>query len=276
MATPARPIVIGIFRDRALADQAIAELRQAGFRDDEISVAGHAAPARGLLDRLVDTLVGQDTGQDAGADRLHEALRGKGVSGDEAIYYQHELEAGRALVLVKSSSHQQEARALLHSYGAYDVSARPPQVEGDRIIPLRQEELGVHKQLVETGQVVIRKEVITEQKTITVPITREELVIERRPGTGQPSEHLEKVSETLDEVLPDGGSVRIVLREEQVRVEKYSVVKEEVFISKRKIQEIIHLADTLKREEAHSERMGQVTIQGNEDVRDSTQDDLSR
>jgi uncharacterized protein (TIGR02271 family) len=66
------------------------------------------------------------------------------------------------------------------------------------------------------------------------------------------------------------------MREEQVRVEKYSVVKEEVFISKRKIQEIIHLADTLKREEAHSERVGQVTIQGNEDVRDSTQDDLSR
>jgi uncharacterized protein (TIGR02271 family) len=122
---------------------------------------------------------------------------------------------------------------------------------------------------------VIRKEVITEQKTITVPITREELVIERRSGTGQPSEHLEKASETLDEVLPDGGSVRIVLREEQVRVEKYPVVKEEVFISKRQIQEIIHLADTLKREEAHSERVGQVTIQGNEDVRGSAQDDLS-
>ena len=276
MATLARPIVIGIFRDRALADQAIAELRQAGFRDDEISVAGHAAPARGLLDRLVDTLVGQDTGQDAGADRLHEALRGKGVSGDEATYYQHKLAAGRVLVLVESAEHQQEASALLHRLGADDVSAHPSHVENDRMIPLHQEELRVHKQLVETGQVVIRKEVLTEQKTITVPITREELVIERHPGNGQPSEHPGEASETLAEVLPDGGSVRIVLHEEQVRVEKYPVVKEEVFISKQQVQEITHLTETLKREEAHSECVGQVTIQGNEDVRDSTQDDLSR
>ena len=118
--------------------------------------------------------MGQDTGQDAGADRQHEALRGKGVSGDEATYYQHKLAAGRVLVLVESAEHQQEASALLHRLGADDVSAHPSHVENDRMIPLHQEELRVHKQLVETGQVVIRKEVLTEQKTITVPITSED------------------------------------------------------------------------------------------------------
>lgn len=263
MATTERPIVLGVFRDRSLAKQAIDELRRAGFRDDEISVDGHAARAGGLIDHLASTF----TGHEAGGGKLSDELVSKGVPENEADYYQHELEAGSTVVAVESYGHQQEARDILHRFGAYDGSSQ--QEEGDRVIPVREEELRVHKQGVATGEVVIRKEVITEEKTITVPVTREELVIERRPGPGQPSDQPVYQGEMPVEILKDGGTLRIVLREEQVRVEKQTVVKEEIFISKRQIQETRHIEETLRREEAHIEPVGKVNMHGG-DVEDAS------
>ena len=172
-------------------------------------------------------------------------------------------------MLVESYGHQQEARDILHHYGAYNASTRPPQVEGGRVIPVREEELQVHKQQIVTGEVVIRKEIVIEEKIITVPITREELVIERHsgpiPSSGQPS----NTDEMFDEVLKDGGTLRIVLHEEQVCVEKYPVVKEELFIRKRQIQETRHVSDQLKREEAHIECVGNVNVHNSEVDNDS-------
>jgi uncharacterized protein (TIGR02271 family) len=124
--------------------------------------------------------------------------------------------------------------------------------------------LQAHKQLVATGEVVIHKKVITEEKTITVPITREEVVIERRPGSGELPAQPVNEGENLEEALKDGGTLRIVVREEQIRVEKYPVVKEEIVISKRQNQESKHISDTVKREEAHLERVDNVSIHGSE------------
>ncbi len=45
MTTP-QTNVVGIFEDRAQADHAVAELRRAGFRDDQIMVAAHARGPR--------------------------------------------------------------------------------------------------------------------------------------------------------------------------------------------------------------------------------------
>src|SRR5439155_522664 len=55
----------------------------------------------------------------------------------------------------------------------------------DRTIQLREERLKVNKPPVETGNVHVRKEVVTERKTLDVPIEREEVVVERRPVSGQ-------------------------------------------------------------------------------------------
>ena len=271
MPTTESPIVVGVFRDHALAEQAIDELRHAGFRDDEIRLAGQTARAGGLLDHLASTLVGHE----AADGRLPDELVSKGIPQDEADYYQQQVEAGRTVLMVESYGHQQQARDILHHFGAYNVGSRPAQPDGDRIIPVREEELRVHKQAIETGEIVIRKEVITEEKTIRVPVTREELVVERRPGSGHPSPSAQAVNEgeTLDEALRDGGTLRIVLREEQVRVEKVPVVKEEIFISKRQIQETRHIEETLKREEAHIGRVGNVNIQGSERTSQASQDE---
>jgi uncharacterized protein (TIGR02271 family) len=256
MATTERPIAVGVFRDRSLARQAINELRHAGFRDDEISVNGHATRAGSLIDHLTSTF----TGQGAEDGRLSDGLVSKGVSENDAAYYQQEVEAGHTVVVVESYGHWQEARDTLYRFGAYDASSH--REEGERIIPVREEELRIHKQKVPTGEIVVRKEIITEDKTFTVPVTREELVIERR--SGQSSEQAVYQGELHDEVLKDGGTLRILLHEEQVLIEKRPVVKEEILIGKRQIQETKHIEETVRREEAHIEREGDADIKGNE------------
>ena len=47
-------------------------------------------------------------------------------------------------------------------------------------LKLREEQLNIYKNWKQTGEVAIHKEISTEEKTITVPIIREVLVIEKK------------------------------------------------------------------------------------------------
>ena len=116
--------------------------------------------------------------------------------------------------------------------------------EGARIA-VREEELQAHKQLVETGEVRVRKEVVTEHRTLEVPVQREEVVIERRTPTGEPVEE-----------------IRIPVREEQVTVEKRPVVKEEVTVGKRLVQGTEQVGGEVRKEVVRVEREGDVDIRG--------------
>ena len=65
-----------------------------------------------------------------------------------------------------------------------DLEQARPAVQDayDRAIKLHEERLHVNKESVNAGDVKIHKDVITEQKTVKVPVEREEVVIERRPA----------------------------------------------------------------------------------------------
>jgi uncharacterized protein (TIGR02271 family) len=124
--------------------------------------------------------------------------------------------------------------------------------EGEQAIKLREEQLRVQKQPVETGEARLRKEVVSEQKSIDVPVTREEVYVERRPGSGEPSAT----------PIGEGETYRVPVREEQVTVEKQPVVREEVALGKRQVQDTQQVSDTVRREEARVEQAGDVNIQG--------------
>jgi uncharacterized protein (TIGR02271 family) len=117
--------------------------------------------------------------------------------------------------------------------------------EGARI-QVREEELQAHKQLVEAGAVRVRKEVITEHRTLEVPVQREEMVIERQAPTGEPIEE-----------------IRIPVSEEQVTVEKRPVVKEEVTVGKRVVQGTERVSGEVRKEVVRVEREGDVDLHGN-------------
>jgi uncharacterized protein (TIGR02271 family) len=62
----------------------------------------------------------------------------------------------------------------------------------------------------------------------------------------------------------------VPVREEQVTVDKQPVVREEVSLGKRQVQDSQRVSDTVRREEARVEHQGDVNVQGDDtDIRDS-------
>ena len=275
METTESPIVVGVFRERALAEQAVNELRHAGFRDDQIRYSGKGAMAGGLLETLMSKFSGQEDGS------VFDALTEQGIPKDEIEYYQHEYERGSAIVTVQSYGRQQEASVILSRFGAYDARSRAEYMQDARTIQLREEVLQPRKHPVEIGEVFIRKVVVTEERTITVPVMREELVIERRSIATDSVDASDQLSNRPD--LPDdqdqpigklveigeGEVIRIPIRTEQVMIEKRPVVIEELVVGKRHVQETRRFSGTVQREVPHIEREGNVNIRGdNVDVED--------
>ena len=275
METTESPIVVGVFRERALAEQAVDELRHAGFRDDQIRYSGKGAMAGGLLETLMSKFSGQGDGS------VFDALTEQGIPKDEIEYYQHEYERGSAIVTVQSYGRQQEASDILSRFGAYDARSRTEYMQDAHTIQLREEVLQPRKHPVEIGEVFIRKVVVTEERTITVPVMREELVIERRSIATDSVDASDQLSNSPD--LPDnqdqpigklveigeGEVIRIPIRTEQVMIEKRPVVIEELVVGKRHVQETRRFSGTVQREVPHIEREGNVNIRGdNVDVED--------
>lgn len=128
-----------------------------------------------------------------------------------------------------------------------DLKAYDREHEGERTIPLREERLTAERRPVE-GAVDIRKEVVSEQKTIDVPVTREEVVIEEHPVQQRPA----------DAPIGAGDEVRIPVRGETATAEKQTMVTGELDVRKREVQDTERISGTVRREEVRIEREGDV------------------
>ncbi|WP_080681946.1 YsnF/AvaK domain-containing protein [Sorangium cellulosum] len=117
-------------------------------------------------------------------------------------------------------------------------------------VPLVEEEITAGKTVQEVGRVQVRKEVVTEEKQVTVPVAREVVHVERVPA----SEARPIASGTTIEE----GSISVPVREEQVEISKRPVVKEELRISKEVVHEQEQARATVRREEAEVRTEGQV------------------
>ncbi len=214
---------------------------------------------------LASTRAGAGIGAAAGG--LLGALVGMGVPEEDAQHFDKAFRAGGTLVTVNAGARADEARNCLYEAGA-DLGSMGRGMtaggtagrwsqgsdEGTQSIELREEELRAEKERVQAGEVRLRKEVVHEERSIEVPVTREEVVIERRPAAQG-----REASGDIDE----NEEIRIPLMEEEVRVEKTPVVREEVSLKKRKVQGTEEVSDTVRREEARIEQTGEARVQGN-------------
>jgi len=205
----------------------------------------------------------------AGVGAIAGALVGMGVPEEHARYYEGEAKAGKTLVTVRAERRYDDAQQILRDHGAYDVESRDrpalatgnpilqsdvaarPSHAGQDTLQLREEELVANKERVETGHVQVGKEVVTEQRTLDVPVTHEEVTIERRPVDRRPS----------DSPIDDHGqTLEIPVREERVDLDKRTVVYEEVEVGKREVQDTQQVSGTVDREEARIENEGDVNV----------------
>ncbi len=138
--------------------------------------------------------------------------------------------------------------------GATDVNLdrERGRTDDERTVQLREEQLRANKQTRDAGEVEIRKEVVSEQQTIDVPVTREEVVIERHPVDRAQGERMGAGE------IGQGETIRVPVREEQVTVDKDTVVTEEIEVGKRQVQETQRVSDTVRREEVRIEEEGDV------------------
>ena len=208
---------------------------------------------------------------------LAGALIGMGLSKNEADFYDAEVQAGRTIVTVEAGQRYAEATKILRQAGGYDMTdksdagtsrtaeenAPPRQATRDqqtratlggqlgKTVRAHEEELQVNKTPVQTGEVRVRKEVHTEHQHLDVPVMREEVVIERRPTNRQ------QVSATD---LDRQEEIRIPVREEQVKVQKQTVVAEEVSVGKRQVQDTAQVNESLRKEEIKVDTEGNPKI----------------
>lgn len=108
-------------------------------------------------------------------------------------------------------------------------------------IPLIEERLNVSKRT-STSEVTITKEPVTETKTVEVPVTHEELTVERRPASELSS------TTTTERPVQSKMDTKVQLSKEDVQVTKEPYVKEEVVVKKKPVTETRTVSDTVTSE----------------------------
>jgi len=121
----------------------------------------------------------------------------------------------------------------------------------EKVVELREEELEARKKIVETGKVRSAKDVVEELRTLEVPVTREEVTIERRRVEDRPAS---------GQIGDDEVGVSVPVREDRVNVEKRTVVTEEIGVGKQKVQETERVSGTVRREEVRVDKEGDVRV----------------
>lgn len=186
------------------------------------------------------------------------AVAGAAVAGAAGAAIGHEATEDKAL----EHADDKESAGYRGTTGRTERDAAMPrerEVDTTRerdTVQLREEELRATKETREVGEVGIRKEVHQEQRTIEVPVTREEVVVERHPVERRPADRMDVGA------IGEGETIRVPVREEQVSVEKRPVVTEEVSVGTRPVTETERFTETVRREEAVVDREGDVDVRG--------------
>lgn len=123
-------------------------------------------------------------------------------------------------------------------------SAHNP-VAGDKNIRLNEEKLNVGKREVEYGGVRLKKIIRTETVNQPVELSREEIVVERVPLSGQPGD---KIGGNMDDQ-----EIYIPLRREEAVIEKTSQAREEVRVGKRRETEHSSIQEEIRHEDVEIE-----------------------
>ena len=113
MSTDPRSTVVGVFRDRTMAEQALDALSVAGFNADQIRYSGSSSSGGGFLKNLF-------TGQNTTNDNFIHDLADIGLPDEETSYYANEYHNGHSIVAVNTRDNPQEAWSIMQSYGAYN------------------------------------------------------------------------------------------------------------------------------------------------------------
>lgn len=157
--------------------------------------------------------------------------------------------------LEQSYSASQAASSDRHSYNyhaepsMYNLSA-----DNHQTLKLYEERLVANKKRRQTGEVVVAKHVETETASISLPLEKDRIVIER----SIPADRSVSSPDRVD--FQDGEIVRMKVYEETADIHKQAFVREEVKIKKEIERDTVQAKETLRREELDIDTQGRLNI----------------
>jgi uncharacterized protein (TIGR02271 family) len=142
---------------------------------------------------------------------------------------------------IMSSSYKVDNAGVYEAKPSDIITEGHQQDKEETTVPLIEERLNVSKKT-STTQYTIRKEPVTEKKTIEVPVTHEELVVEKGPPKDSSS------SSSAQGPVKSKTEIKVPLMREEVEVTKEPFVKEEVVVKKKSITETRTVSDSVTKE----------------------------
>jgi len=239
MANTNHTFIVGIYDDIVQADRAINSLHSAGFQDNQIAIDS----------------------REKGTQSIQPVLVNMGMSESETGAYEEALAAGRLIMVVRADERRDDVVGIMRRNGGNHVWYPGVEEPLDQVIPLREERLQTSKQMVVSGEVRIHRRVIIEERTITVKVAREEVMVEQVSFADgdQAAASVDANSKIVN--LNPGETLHIPVREEQVFLEKRPIIKEEVVVTKQLVQKVKHISETIQKEVPRLEREGDVRMQ---------------
>lgn len=172
-------------------------------------------------------------------------------------YYGHDYDEGYAAAGTRGGDHgadgDADATAGRNDHGAdgdADATAGRPladRAQGDNTMTRSEEELRVGTREREAGRVRLRKHVRTERETVTVPVTHEEVRVERTP-----------IRDGEGGRIGGDETAEVRLKADEVVVDKDVVAKEQVSLGKETVTEQQRVTEDVRKEEIEVEREGGV------------------
>ncbi|MBC7922855.1 MAG: YsnF/AvaK domain-containing protein [Ferruginibacter sp.] len=248
--------VIGLFDSAAEAHQAVQQLLNQGFTNDDIDLSVQIVTGIGT-----STTVAEDEGDRPG-DRISHFFGSLFGASDESSTYSHVARQSGSLVTVhaRSGEEAQRAAGILDDCGAMDVEERaaqygypgaaatdPATAEGAPFIPVIDERLPVGKRVVETGVTRLRSRIVERPVEEHVRLREERVRIERT-AADRPATAADLANVQADET-------ELIERAEVAMVTKDARVVEEVALGKEAEPREETIRDTVRRPEVDVENI---------------------
>lgn len=244
----------------------IDQLRAQGFNDNELEVIstnefdndniryyGISDRAnRETLDPEYNGIYGYYTGEDLDPAYFGDFGFDRTVS-DEAL---GAVESGNYVLAIERDGYLEDPEFVDQAYEQRkdyidnDILERED-LSKDEKIRLHEERLRVNKERVQSGEIGLKKHVVTETQEIEVPVEKERVTIERHAVEGEGVADGYNFDSTEEEI-------RIPIHEERVTVDKEAYVSEEVEINRENVTENQKVSEEVRKEKLDVVETGDV------------------
>lgn len=137
-------------------------------------------------------------------------------------------------------SQEEEENSITDEVETPRQSTQDRETQESTTVPLMEEGIDVSKRTEEDTATIIKKP-MTETKTIEVPVTHEEISIERRKPSGEQTYTEQKPVTSTEEI-------EIPVKREEIEVNKRPYIKEEVIVKKKPVTETREITEQITTE----------------------------